>query len=384
MAADLLKEQYNSMKEENDRYEKLISQQKARVASLDKEIAVFESKIQEKLTPPGGILKHQGKGRRYIKRIHILENQLKQYTVKFDELMCSNMEYRQDIAVLLQQKSILCKIDAKFDRQLAAQKNTTEKLGERVVLAFNDRSMAETKMLKAKECIKVETAQFLERRREMERLITQDTKLLTFIETKHQEFLPLEEDEDSKKRKKQQRVEAHRALLEVARERDLRQIDLMTTQDEQENMAYFRYINELHCKRSMLKNKTEQLKSDILSLEEENRVHDEDSQVKDLESELETYSCLSESLEKQCAEVQRTLDQLMTAISGLFEEITQEAVVINSDNVAHFISILEETIGNLLIQAHPNTPLANFDLLPGEAVGETARSKSSSHSLKLS
>ncbi|XP_068576741.1 coiled-coil domain-containing protein 63-like [Cebidichthys violaceus] len=407
MATDLLKEQYNNLQEENDQYEKIISQQKDGVASLDKEITVLESKIQEKLTPPGGILKHQGKCRRYMKSIRILENVLNQDTIKFDELMGSNMEYRKDIADLLQQKGFLCKIEEKFNRQLATQKNITEKLGERVVLAFNHRSKAETQMLKVKECIEVEIAQFLERGRELKRLITQDAKLLTFMETKRQEICPLEEDEDSVKRKKQQQyqngvkkleihMQAHRTLVEVTGERDLRKIGLMTTQDEQENMAYFRYINELHNRRNMLKNQTEQLKSDILSLEEKNRVHDEDSHLKDLESELEKYSCLSESLEQQCAVVERTLDQLTTAISGLFEEIMQEAVVINFDNIGHFIGILEESIGNLLIQANnvddeqmasQNMLLANFDLVfaaEGEAVVETARNKSPSCWLKLS
>ncbi|XP_054472091.1 coiled-coil domain-containing protein 63-like [Anoplopoma fimbria] len=407
MATDLLKEQYNNLQEENDQYKKLINQQKDYLASLNKEVNVSESKIQEKLTVPGGLLKQEGKHRRHRKHIRVLENKLNQDTIKFDELLCRNMEYRKYIAHLLQQKGVWCNIEQKFNRQLATQENITEKLGERFALAFNQRSEAETRMLEVKECIEVETAHFIRRRMQLKTLIAHDAKLQTFMETKLQEIFPLEEDEDSKKRKKQQQyqngvkklemyMQGHSTLVEVTGERDLHQIGLMFTQNEQKNFAHMQYLNELHDRRNMLKNKTEQLKSDILSLEEENRGHEEqiNSQLKDLESELEKFSCLSESLEKQCAVVQRTLDQLTTAISGLLDEIMQEAVVVNLDNIAHFTSILEENISNLLIQANnvddeqmelapQDMLLANSDLLPeAEAVVETARGKSPSRSLK--
>ncbi|XP_031132988.1 coiled-coil domain-containing protein 63-like [Sander lucioperca] len=405
MATDILKEQYNNLQEENDQYKRLISQQKDNLVSLDREVTVSESRILEMLTVPGGILKQQGEHGRLRKHIRVLENKLNQDTVKFNELLSNNMDYRKHIAHLLQQKGLWCNIEKKFNRQLATQQNITEKLGERFNLAFSQRSEAEIRMLEMRECIKVETVNFTKRRMQLKTTIAHDAKRQTFMETKFQEIIPLEEDEDSKKRKQQQQYEngvkkmemymqGHSTLVQVTGEGDLRHISNMFIQNEQKNFAHISYINELHNRRNTLKTCTDKMKSDILFLEEENKGHDEKikSLLKDLESELEKYSCLSDSLEKQCAVVQRTLDQLTTAISGLLDKIMQEVVIVNSDNIVHFTSILEESISNILIQANnledeylvpEKMLLANSDLLPeNEAVVETEHSRSSTRSIK--
>ncbi|XP_032368631.1 coiled-coil domain-containing protein 63 [Etheostoma spectabile] len=404
METDIVK-QYNNLLEENDQYKKLISQQKDNLATLDREVTVSESRILEMLTVPGGILKQQGEHGRHRKHIRVLENKLNQDTVKFDELLCSNMDHRKHIAHLLQQKDLWRSIERKFNRQLAAQQNITEKLGERFNIAFSQRSEAELRMLELRECNELETVLFAKRKMQLKTTIAHDVKRQTFMETKFQGMIPLEEDKDSKKKKKQHQCEngvkelemymqGHSTLVRVTEERDLRQISHMFIQNEQKNFAHISYINELHKRRNMLKNCTDKMKSDILFLEEENKGHDEqiESLLKDLESELEKYSCLSDSLEKQCAVVQSSLDQLMTAISGLLDKIMQEVVIVNTDNIVHFTSILEERISNILIQANnvkdeylvpEKLLLANSDLLPEkEAVVETERCRSSSRSVK--
>lgn len=55
-------------------------------------------------------------------------------------------------------------------------------------------------MLEMRECIKVETVNFTKRRMQLKTTIAHDAKRQTFMETKFQEIIPLEEDEDSKKR----------------------------------------------------------------------------------------------------------------------------------------------------------------------------------------
>ncbi|XP_034389370.1 coiled-coil domain-containing protein 114-like [Cyclopterus lumpus] len=392
MATDLLKEQYDDLKEENDRSQRLIGQQKDHLASMQKQATVLKSEIQEKLKVPGGVLKQRGKHTRDTKHIRILKNQLNQETIKFDELMCSNVESRKEIAHLMQQKGLLGNIQEKFNRQLATQRNLMGKLDERFALFFNQRSAAETRNLEMKKSIKMETAQFVRRRTQLKTLITHDATLQTFLETKLQQSLPLEKKEDSKEKKEQQQfqngvkklemdVQGHKTLLEVTGESDLRQIDLVFTENEQKNFSYLRYINELHNRRNMMRNRSEKLKADILSLEEQNRGHDEqnDSHLQELESELETSRCLS--LQKQKAELQTPLDQLASAIGGLLEDITQEAVIVNVDNIVHFISVLEESIVNLLMQSNhvedeqmESAPQNDFDLLSElEGVVETVR-----------
>ncbi|KAM7401809.1 hypothetical protein PAMP_017088 [Pampus punctatissimus] len=339
MAAGFLEEEYYDLQEENDQYKKLISHEKDNLVSLDRED-----------------------------------------TIKFDEVLCSNMDYYKDIAHLLQQKSTVCSIKEKFNRQLVTQQGIMEKLEEKSTLAFSRSIEAETK-----------------RKMQLKILIVHDTKLHSFMEKKFQEIIPLKEDEDSKTRKKHQEHQSgvkrlemyrqgHSTLVEVTGEKELGQIGQLFIQNEQKNFALINYINKLHNRRN----------SDILFLEHDNNRHDQQSEshLKDVESEFEKHSCLADSLEKQCVLVQETLDQLMTAITGLVREITQEAAVVTFDNISHFTSVLEESITDLLIHANnvedeqtglppQNLLLANSDLLAeGETVVDTECSRSPALSLK--
>ncbi|XP_067444707.1 coiled-coil domain-containing protein 63-like [Thunnus thynnus] len=434
MAAEFLEEQYNDIQEENDQYKQLISQEKENLVSLDKELTAAETRIQEKLAVPGGILKEEGKPRRHSKQIRILENKLNQDTVKFDEMLCSNMDYHKEIAHLLQQKGTVCNIEEKFNRQLATQQGIMDKLGEKSTLAFNQRSEAQTRMkeLEVRDGIEADT----KRKMQQKILNVHNTKLRSFMEKKSQEIIPLKEEEDSKTRKKQQQyqsgvkrlemyMQGHSTLVEVTGEKELCQIGQLFIQNEQKNFALINYINELHNRKNMMKICTGTKKactysceasgcteihicmfylcacvcvrqSDIMFLEQEKNTHDEqnEGQFKDLESELEKYSCLADSLENQCALVQEALDQLKTAITGLVSEIMPTAVIVTFDNMAHFTSILAQSISDLMIQANTeedeqtglppqNLLLANFDLLPeGEEVVDTERGRSPALSLK--
>ncbi|KAK5872820.1 hypothetical protein PBY51_013482 [Eleginops maclovinus] len=407
MSTDILKEQYKHLQEENDQHKKLTSQQKDHLVSLDREITVSENRIREKLTVPGGLIKQKGKHHRHWKHIRSLENKLNQDTIKFDVLLSRNMDQRKDIAHLLQQKGLWCNIAKKFNKQFATQQKFTEKMEESFTVAFQQRSEAESRMLEVSEWIEVETAQFTNRKMQLNRIIDHDVKLQTFMETKFQEVICLEENEDSKNRKKQQQDQSgveklelyrqgHSSLVEVTGESDLHQIAYMFTQNDQKNFARISYINELDNKRNMLKHCSDKMKSDILFLEEENKGHDEQikSTLKDLESELKKKRCLSDSLEQQCADVQMTVGELMADIRGLLDHIMPGAVTVNLDNVAHFTSILEENVSDLLIQANnveeeqmemdpQSMLLANSELLPEiEVVVDTERRKSPARSLK--
>ncbi|XP_068450989.1 coiled-coil domain-containing protein 63-like [Clinocottus analis] len=363
MASDLLEERYNNLQEENDQCQKLNMQQKLHLAALHKEETVLKSKIQEKFKVPGGILAEQGKHRRDIQHIHILENQLNENTVRFDELMCSNMEDRKEIAHLLHQRGLFSNIQEKVNKQLATQKSITEKLEERVALFSKQRSEAQARMQEMRKRTQVETAKFLKRRAHLKTLITHETKLQTFMETKLQDIVIFEEDEESKNRKKQQQfenavkklemyVQGHKTLLDTTGESDLRHIGLTFSQNEQKNFSYLRYVNELHNRRNMLRNQTETLKRDILSQEEENRGRDEqrNSHGQDLDLKLASSSRLSASLQQQRSEVQASLDRLVAGISGLFHDIMEEAVVVNFDNIVHLTGVLEERIVDLVEQ----------------------------------
>lgn len=62
-------------------------------------------------------------------------------------------------------------------------------------------------------------------------------------------------------RKLEMYMQAHSKLVELTGERDLRRIDHMFIQNEQKNFAHVNYINELHNRKNMLKNRTDKIKA---------------------------------------------------------------------------------------------------------------------------
>ncbi|XP_070708615.1 coiled-coil domain-containing protein 63-like [Pempheris klunzingeri] len=410
-----LKEQVSSLQEKIRELEQQVESKESSILGnenlgsepnrLPWRIIAAKSRIQEKLTVPGGILKHEGKQKHDLRLIRILENKLNQDTMKFDELLCGNMDYREDIPHLLQQKGIACNIEKKFNRQLAEQQNMIEEMGERSTFALNQSLEAKAQMQEVKERMQVETAQFTKRRMQLKTVIAHEAKRHSFMGRKLQEIILLEDNEYSKKKKKQQQYEdgakrlemymqGHSTLVGVTGERDVRQIGRIFIRTEQKNFAHINFINELHNRRNMLSNCTSKIKRDILILEQEKKWDDEKrkSQLKDLEAELEKYSCLVDFLENQCAVFQRSLEQLRTANNELLE-----AVSVTSDNMTDFTSVLEDSVSNLLIQANnvedeqtefppQNLLLANSELLPEcqVMVVEMERGRTPSRSLKSS
>ncbi|KAG7228549.1 hypothetical protein INR49_007723 [Caranx melampygus] len=261
-------------------------------------IAATESRIQEKSAVPGGIIENQGRHRRHSNHIRLLEDKLNQHKIRGRNLK------------------------EKLKRHLTAQQSTMEELNEKLSIALTRRcsgmwqkSKAETQMQELEKSTGEGTQDFINKKMELQHA----AKLHIFMETKLQDAVLIEEDKYKKQLEPQNGagsdLQAHMTLVEVTGETDPNQIGLV---------------------------------SDILFLEQENEHQDEQqrSRLQELKvsvvvskatSELEKYSCLAESLEEQCAEVQTVLDLLTAAISSLFAEIMQNSITVLADNVVNVI-----------------------------------------------
>ncbi|XP_056293670.1 uncharacterized protein LOC130208513 [Pseudoliparis swirei] len=397
---DLLEQRHAALRGENRDREALCSRQRGQLTALRAQASGLQVEIREKLKLPGDALKQREKHGRDMKSIEGLEEHLEQETVRFDALMSSNAEQRLLIAHLLQQRGVLGAVNQKLNEQLEERRKTKEKMEEKSSLVFTQRSAAATRTLAMEKGVAMETGQFVRRRSQLKTIIARDAKLQRFLQTKLQRSVPLEGDGRSKKRKEQRRVQAgverldmyvraHRALLEVTGETDLRRIGLVFTRSEHQNLSYLGYVNELHGRSNALRSGAERLEREIWSLEEQNRGRDDQNQrrLQDLESELQASGRLSESLQQQSAALQAVLDRLAGGIAGLLDDITQEVVVVNADNIVHFTHVLEESVVHLLVRSGvdgeqpapaPPSPMAFDPLSDVEAV----RSKSPARSLK--
>ncbi|KAM9753747.1 coiled-coil domain-containing protein 63-like [Menidia menidia] len=236
---------------------------------------------------------------------------------------------------------------------------------------FNQRSKAETQTLKMKESLEDATNQFSKKEMVLRTHIAHDAKLQKFMMTKLQKIILSVQEKDSKTKERTKPVEtyvqSYNALVEANRESNLSQIGLAFTTNKRTNLVLMNYITDLHAQSNMLEISTENIKNDILMLEQA-RLHEEDSMnhLKELESELENHISLGDSLEEQRRVVQRAVDQLTASIRGLLDD---GSVTVAADNIALCIGKLVENIHNLLIQANSETDeqslqLANFALLP--------------------
>ncbi|KAK6319417.1 hypothetical protein J4Q44_G00106280 [Coregonus suidteri] len=93
----------------------------------------------------------------------------------------------------------------------------------------------------------------------------------------------------------------HRLLVKVGGDSDLRQIGRNFVENEEKSFVYFNYINELNNNSTMLKDRINKLRTEILRFELENKQYDQqwEGQLKELEGELEQRRGLANNLESQ-------------------------------------------------------------------------------------
>ncbi|XP_041916588.1 coiled-coil domain-containing protein 63-like [Alosa sapidissima] len=377
---ETLVEQHQRLLLETDSYVDLIRTQKEKVAKVEATMKVMQSKIWEKKKQMGGLSATLSRPLQQIKHIRILEDRLNQTTTRFDKQLSRNKALRDAIDHLCQQRGTLASMYHRLNKELAMQHHVMEELVEKSVQAYDQRSEALARMMAVRERSKKEAAQAQTEMTELQRVIDHKAKLRTFMAQKSQDYVPSVEDEEARKRRAEQsQLErmggesletyqaVHKHIVAITGERNLHKIANTFVENEEKSFAYFSYINELNNRSTMLRDRINKLKSEILHFEQQNKHHDEQwqGQLKELEAKLEKKRSEANEMEAQCKLVDKSLDQMKRAIADLFSKMKCDpspvtdklgsSAQVTDENVTQFIGIVEESLHNhlmLLIQSN--------------------------------
>ncbi|XP_046881761.1 coiled-coil domain-containing protein 63-like [Hypomesus transpacificus] len=404
MKPEKLKDEYQRILADSEQYLTFIHNYREQLVSMDMKMKDIQSKVLDEKKNVGDRIQTQRRPLLQYKQISIMEDRVKQATTKFNKLLSRNQVLRDEIDHLRLQRNNFTKIYLQLKRELEHQNNTMEDLVEKSVLAYDQRSEALARMLAVREHSKKDTSLCHTEMTDLKRVIDHEIKLRSFMVKKFQDALHMGKDDEAKKKKLEQVQRermggesletyqaVHRLIVEVARENDLRQIGKAFVENEGKSFAYFNFINELNNKSTMLNDRINKLKNDILHIELDNKQCVElwCGQVKQLEGELKQKCELTNSLEGQHMGVLKFLDEYKGAIGNLFAKMKCDpspitvklgcSAEVTNDNVVQFIGILEEQMHELLMvlalcsfthaekmEVLPLNPLlASCDLLPG-------------------
>ncbi|XP_064823915.1 coiled-coil domain-containing protein 63-like [Oncorhynchus masou masou] len=371
---DNLHEQHQRLLVDNDSYLVAIRKQKEHLASLDTKMKEMQTKLLQRKKEMGGRIRSLKRPLHQRKHIRIMEVRVNQATKSFDKLLCSNQALRDEIDHLRRQRCSFALMYQRLSRELLSQHNVMEDLVEKSVLAYDQRSEALARMLAVRERSKKDTSLCHTEMTELKRVIDHEIKLRSFMVQKSKESVPIGEDEEAKKRRAEQAQRermggesletyqaVHRLLVEMSGNSDLRQLGRTFVENEEKSFAYFNYINELNNNSTMLKDRINKLRTEILHFELENKQYDQQwqGQLKELERELEQRRGRANNLESQYTVVLKFLDQHKTAIAHLFNKMKCNpasiigklgcSAQVTDDNVTQFIGILEEEMHQLLM-----------------------------------
>ncbi|KAJ7999822.1 hypothetical protein DPEC_G00198400 [Dallia pectoralis] len=371
---DELAKQHQRLLLEDESYLSAIRKHNDRIGCLDTKVEEMKTRLWQRKKEMGGRICIQQRPHHQIKQICIMENRVNQATAIYDKLLSRIRLVRDEIDHLWRQRCTFTQMYQHLNEELLSQLNAKDHLEEKSLLANDQRFEVLERMLAVRERSERETGLCLTEMAEHNRIIDHYVKLHSFMVKKSEERVPMGKNEHTKKRKaeqaKRERIEGesletyravHQLIVDVYGDSDLCEIGNTFMQDEDQNFAYFTYINELNNNSTVLTSRINKIKSEIVHLELEKKLYDEQQvQLKQRDKgELERHRSLVANLESRHTVVQKCLDRHKTLIGHLFDKmqcsiapITGKlgcSAVVTNDNVTQFIGILEERINRLLM-----------------------------------
>ena len=124
-------EKVAKLQDEADLYTRKIELERRRIAELDKQTGIMQTKILEQRKRLGGVNAARENNAQVAKQIKILENRLDKAIVKFNEALAHNKHLRETIDNLRRERVVFDGIYKKLEKELAKlHKESVERQNE--------------------------------------------------------------------------------------------------------------------------------------------------------------------------------------------------------------------------------------------------------------
>jgi len=360
------------------KYQALIAEEQNKSKALDVQIGEVEKQITEQRKKMGGVQISTQKYINNTKKRRVLENRLNKAMVQFNNQLAVNSNLRNDIDHLRRERCVFDNLYKKLGKELNRSKRDTSDVIEASTLAFEQRDEAQTKMSALQERNDKEKQQHHSEMKELKRIISHDDKIKEFMSIKASDRAALKAEETEKKRQMRGDIdksanadlaamktfeEAFKEIQGITGQSGLEEVVDNFIKTEDQNFALFNYVNELNTEVETLAEQVTAIKGEIGKFTSEDGVRDGNHKalIRTIEDNLVKSTEQNKAKEKRLKEVNRTLDNLMGDILGLFnrlgcdarpiqEMLGEEAV--NHRNVMIYMGLIEQKTSELIHTWH--------------------------------
>ncbi|XP_078409115.1 coiled-coil domain-containing protein 63-like [Cetorhinus maximus] len=313
-----------------EEYDCLAEQEKNLIAKLDAQIRDQEDKINKQKMSIGGLRSAHQRRRHLQRQIQTLENQLNLSTIKFNTILTENWKLREEINILRVNKEIYTKLYNKLSTKLQEQKKIMKDIVEESVQAYDQRMEAETRIHAVKERSAKDILLYNTEIKELMRIIDHEAKLKDFMLIKFRQLSREDHSKDKVGKKTAQEIEfdayedVYNQLKSLTGKDNLHSLGSEFVATEEKNYALFNFINEINIQLEHKQEKIQNIKNDILQIENQRRESEEDlhNHIKEIEDALENTTQQINKYEIMQTQVNKTLDELKSSIESLSKKIS--------------------------------------------------------------
>jgi len=373
-------EKVAKLQDEADLYTRKIELERRRIAELDKQTGIMQTKILEQRKRLGGVNAARENNAQVAKQIKILENRLDKAIVKFNEALAHNKHLRETIDNLRRERVVFDGIYKKLEKELQDKKKEIASIVEMANIAYEARDQAQAEMAALKAQAEKEEAAFEAEWKELTRMIEEDRKKKEKSDKEKSRGEMSIEDENRLRRKvisgnwniakdkAQQAATAEKvqsyeeAFEKIKAATEINDIDeLVTTfiNAEEKNFSLFNYVNELNSDIEKVDEQIAALRVEIDGYKSQGGSQENQRRriVSDLEEKLQKSIARADMYEEKTVHTQKTLGALKAGMQSIFDKIGCKdmpgAGVLddqdsNDANMIAFLGLIEERTNQIL------------------------------------
>ncbi|XP_055957774.1 coiled-coil domain-containing protein 63 [Patella vulgata] len=359
--------------EKEDCYKQQKDEEREKIRKLDEEIRKIEKEIRVERKPVDSVPSEM----MIQKRTTVLENRLDQSTVKFNEQLAVNAELRLEIDHSRREKGMFEIFYNKLNTELQQLRKGSSEFIQEASQAYEQRDEAHNIMVALKDRNEKDQFQHEVEMKELQRIIDHDNKLKEFMMIKSSDRADFKEEEEAKKNKNKRDGDIGAVVAQIESfEEAFEQIKKITGQDdintitkefltkENENFAFFNFVNELNNEVDNLQEEIINIKQEICRFEEDDFKMQTDR--KDFYEEFKFQAkCAKEEMEETEERIDECVDiveKLTDGVESLFNCLKCDRSAINEmlacedgvteNNILLYMGIIEQRTMDLLHIQH--------------------------------
>ncbi|XP_076235752.1 coiled-coil domain-containing protein 63 [Calliopsis andreniformis] len=315
------------------KYDEMINSEKREITELDEQILKLSKEVTSLKMKVRSDAQLKELADRQNKAVAMLENRLEVATKRFNHMIAENAKLRQEIDMMLVERTQFTTLWNKLIGQLNTGKQIINDLIEQATIAFNQRDEELNKIEALRERGMRDLTTHVSEMCELQRTLDNEMKLQEFLGVKgqHREMADLNAkraaEKKAKAEEKQNKIASYKKILHLIKEfTGEEEIDKLTAhfiKQEEENFALFSYVNELNDELESLQSRMVQLTAAIEEARAltEHRGQQQAETLEKLKQELEQQTTLADAAEESLAQCEDVLEKLLKGIDSLFKAI---------------------------------------------------------------